>query len=322
MAELVDAHDSKSCSFGSEGSSPSFGTFMDKIITIIGPTAVGKTEFSILLAKKFNFEIVSADSRQIYKKLNYGTGKINEKEKQGIKHYLIDEIEPEEDFNVFKYQEMAEKSIKTILNKNKIPLIVGGSPFYIQSILYKGNLANVNKNEQLRNEFEKLENKELLEYIYKNGKIKLEGEVTKNKRRLVRYAEIVKNKGELKKERKEKRYNSLNLGIFLEKEELKLKIEERLKKRWNYIIKEIEQLIEEGVSTEWLISLGLEYKYITEYILKGKNEKELYFEKLKTKIFQFSKRQMTWFKKDKDIIWKNNQELKDFYLIIEKFIKD
>lgn len=292
---------------------------LPKIIVIIGPTASGKTDLSVKIAKKENGEIVSADSRQIYKYLDVGSGKVTKKEMKGVKHYCLDIFDPKEikkTKSITDYLKFANKAIKEILNKGKTPIICGGTGFYIDGILY-GIPKNAKPNLKLRKLLEKENIENLLTQIKKLNKEKylelVNNENTSernNKRRLIRIIEILETK---KEEDKNPEISKLNKKIkyeveFIitnpEKEELRERIILRLKKRLeakgkNNLINEVKFLRDElKIKDEWLLSLGLEYKYITMY-LRGELKLEEMKEQLVNKIWQFAKRQITWNKRYK-----------------------
>jgi len=290
-----------------------------KLIGITGPTAAGKTSLSIKLAKQFNGEVVSADSRQVYKQMDLGTGKVTEEEARGIPHHLIDVVDPQEEFNVVQFQELAYKAIDEILDKNKLPFLVGGSPFYFYSIVDGYVFPGVAPKPDLR---EKLQEKSA-ETLYKKLK-ELDPERAEeleknNKRRVIRSIEIAQELGEVPDLENKPRYDCLLLGVKHSREKLKERIAERLEKRFDEgMIEEVKELHEEGVSWQQLDDFGLEYRWIARYLQNEVNKEEMK-ESLQKDIEQFSKRQMTWFKKDDRIHWVNDS--KEAKKLITKFIK-
>lgn len=302
---------------------------LPKIYVIIGPTASGKSDVAVELAKKVKGEIVSADSRQVYKYFDIGSGKITKKEMRGVKHYCLDIIDPEkysknyhkkyQSFSVNDYLKYANKAIKEILKKKKTPIICGGTGLYIDAILY-GLPKNAKPNPLLRAELEKEDLKSLLARIKKLNKEKYL-ELTKNenpsernnKRRLIRIIEILEdkklenNKPEISKRNTELKYEPEFIFIEKSNEELRERINLRLKRRLegkgkNNLINEIKFLRDKlKLSDEWLLSLGLEYKYVTMY-LHGDLTCEQMIETLQNKIWQFAKRQILWNKRYKNAI--------------------
>ncbi len=287
-----------------------------KVIVIAGPTASGKTDLSIRLALYLKkAEIISADSRQVYKGMNIGTGKITKKETKGIPHHLIDIASPKKRFTVFQYQKKGKKIIDQIIKKNKIPIIVGGTGFYINSLTKGLSFPQVLPDTKLRKSLEKEKN--LFELLKKLDPERAKSIDKHNKRRLIRAIEIVlKTKKPVPGLKEQTQpYQVLFLGIKKEKKELKKLIEKRLLKRLNQgMIKEVKGL---GLSWKRLEEFGLEYKYIAQYLQKKITYQEM-IDILLKEIEKYTKRQMTWFKKEKNIIWvKNWQETKK---IVKEFV--
>lgn len=291
-----------------------------KLIIILGPTASGKTDLSIKLAKKFNAEIVSVDSRQVYKGMDIGTGKITKKEMKGIPHYLLNVASPKKRFTVAQYQKLALKAIKKIQQKNKIPFLVGGSPFYIYSIVEGWVFPKMKPNWKLRKELEKKSKEKLFSILKKLDPQRAKTIEKENKRRLIRAIEIAKTLGKVPKLKKSPQFDVLMLGIKKNPVELKKIIRKRLLKRLKIgMIAEIKKLKKSGISWKRLEEFGLEYRYIALY-LQGKLKKEEMTEKLEKEIERFAKRQMTWFKQDKRIHWiRTYQEAKR---TAKQFLKD
>lgn len=292
-----------------------------KIIVILGPTACGKSDLAVKLAKKFNGEIISADSRQVYKWLNIGSGKITKKEMNGISHYLLDVTNPKKVFTAVDFQKLGNRAIRKIFKKNKIPVICGGTGFYIDSLIYNYKLPEVPPQKNLRKNLEKLETSKLFGKLEKLDKRRATSIDKNNRHRLIRALEIILT---TKKQiphppKKISEFIVLKLGIAIPKEKLKEKIKKRLLKRLNSgMINEVKNLHRKGVSWKRLDQLGLEYRYISRY-LRGIITKEVIIETLTKEINHFAKRQMTWFKKDKNIIWIKNQTEAEKY--IKNFIK-
>lgn len=288
---------------------------LPKLIVILGPTASGKTELAIKLAKKFKGEIVSADSRQIYKEMDIGTEKPTKKEMKGIPHHLIDIVNPDQDFNVAVYKELAIKKIKDIQNRRKLPFLVGGTGLYISSIVDNIDFPKVSPNKKLRKELEKKTEKELFE-IYK----KLDPQGSKfiekeNKRRLIRAIEVCKVTGKSFWKQKKKGkplFSILQIGIKLPKEELRIRINKRIEKMLKQgLEKEVKKLLKKYGWIPSMQSIG--YQEWKNY-LEGKISKEEVKNLIKLHTLQFAKRQMTWFKRDKRIHWiKKGQLLKLAY---------
>ena len=200
-----------------------------KIIVILGPTASGKSELAVKIAKKFNGEIISADSRQVYKRLDIGTGKITKKEMRGVPHHCIDIVSPRKVFTVSDFKKHAEKAIENIFAKNKIPIIVGGTGLYIQAIVDNIALPEVKPNWKLRKELEKKTTEEMFETLKKLDPERAENIDPKNPRRLIRAIEIAKALGKVPNlEASLPSWGPLQIGIKISNEKLKENINKRL----------------------------------------------------------------------------------------------
>lgn len=291
----------------------------NKLIVITGPTASGKTALSIKLAKKFNGEIVSADSRQIYMGMDIGSGKITKKEMQGIPHYLLDVANPKARFSVVQYQKLALKSIKIIQSRNKIPFLVGGTGFYIQSVVDGIIVPEVKPDWKLRKKLENLSVEQLFKRLEKLDPRRA-GLIDKNNpRRLVRALEIViKTKKPVPEFRGENQFDVLELGIEKSGNELKALIQKRLMKRLknDAMVNEVKKL-HKSLSWERLEEFGLEYRFVAQYLHKKITYGEM-VEKIQKESEHYAKRQMTWFKRDKRIKWIKNY--KQAETTIKKFL--
>ncbi|MBI2593665.1 tRNA (adenosine(37)-N6)-dimethylallyltransferase MiaA [Candidatus Daviesbacteria bacterium] len=311
----------------------------NKLLVILGPTSTGKTDLAISIAEKLNGEIVSADSRQVYKYLNIGTGKlpINEvdvKKKNGfwimngIKVWLYDLLDPQLQFNLYEYILEAKDVIKKISESGKFPILVGGTGLYIRSLLEGVSDFGTEKKTDLRKELEGLDIQEIINRILLlNPKIleNLNNSEAKNARRLIRIFEKLSSPSETKRTffGIRKHFNVLKVGLKVDRKILREKIRQRVLLRIDQgMLEESENLITREILTyERMEELGLEYKYIAKF-LKGeiKSEKEL-VEILSLKIGQFAKRQMTWFKREKGVFWFDISE-KNFMEKVEKKVRD
>lgn len=288
-----------------------------KIIVILGPTASGKSDVAIKLAKKFDGEIISTDSRQIYRQMNIGTGKVLgawsvEHEafiSENIPHYLIDVVDPNEDFNVSHFKKLAEEAIEKILTRGKIPIICGGTGFWIKSVVDNMEFPKVKPDEVLRSMLRNKSAEELFQMLERLDSERAKNIDPKNKVRLIRAIEIVKTLGKVPPHPQtpspEGRggYNFLQIGIDVPREILNEKIKKRFDARFNDgMIEEVETLNKNGVSWERLESFGLEYRWIARYLQNKISLKDMK-QKLYYDIVHYAKRQMTWFKKDERILW-------------------
>ncbi len=289
---------------------------MEKIVAIVGLTSSGKSGLGISLAKRFNGEIVSADSRQVYKGLDYCSGKVSKSEQAEVCHHLLDVCELGEQFSLFDFQQMAYAEIDKILSKNKVPFLVGGTGLYSRAVIEGYSLSQTKPSESLRKDFETLSLEQLIEFCKQNN-IEVPSEPTK--RRLVRLIE----KTDAPQKENCPKYKVLQIGIFWSREEIYKRIEERLKERMPNMLEEIKSLLNLGKSKEFLRSLGLEAKCVVDYLDGKYNSFEEFFEDLFKQERHFAKRQQTWYNKEKNIVWldaKDNLEEKAFQLI-EEFLK-
>ena len=293
-----------------------------KIIVILGPTSSGKSELAIKLAKKIKGEVISADSRQVYKGLNIGTGKITKKEMGDIPHYMLDVISPKKTFTIVEWKEQTEKIIKDLLSRGKLPIICGGTGFYIQSIVEGVVLPEVPPNKLLRKNLEKNSLEDLQKILAKLDLRRFSNIDIKNRVRLIRAIEIATHLGSVPKTKKQKnKYKSLQIGVTLPNHKLKTKIHDRLLSRIKKgMVKETENLHKNGLSWKRMIELGLEYRFMANYLEK-KITKSEFIKKLETEIWHYAKRQMTWFKRDKRIKWfsprKENKIQKEIKLFLD-----
>ena len=287
---------------------------IEKLIVIIGPTASGKSALAIKIAQKFGGEIVSADSRQIYKGMDIGTGKVSKKEMAAVPHHLIDIVSPKKIFTVFQYKKLATKKINEILKRSKLPIICGGSGFYIQSIIDNIIIPKVKPDKKLRADLLKKSTEELFDNLKKLDPRRAENIDKHNRHRLIRALEIIIKSGKKVPVLISKPiYESLFIGIKRSKKELTKLIKERLLKRLkDGMVKEVIGLKKTGVSYERLEDLGLEYRYIAYYLQNKLNYNEM-IKKLQLEIEHYAKRQLTWFRKEKRIKWiKNQKESENF----------
>lgn len=305
------------------------------LVILTGPTAVGKTDLSLKLAKAIGGEIISADSMQVYRRMDIGTAKLKEEERQGIPHFLIDMLEPEEEFNVVKFQALAKNAMEEIYNRNHIPILVGGTGFYIQSILYDIDFKETSKDNKIRKELEKQAKLFGSEYMHqKLQKVdkKAAQEIhANNEKRVIRALEYFYQTGnqisEHNREQREKQsdYNYAYFVLTMDRKKLYQRIEERVDTMMNQgLLEEVKGLVKEHISEKATSMQGLGYKELYAY-LKGECslEEAVYIIKRDTR--HFAKRQLTWFRREKDVIWiekdryKEEKNILDFMLeVLEK----
>jgi len=286
------------------------------VIVICGPTASGKTALSIELAKKINGEIVSADSMQIYKDMDIGSAKVTTDEMQGIKHYLIDNVYPNERYSVANYKIDAKNAIEEIIKKGKTPIVVGGTGLYIDSLIYEIEYRDIVINEEYRKELEKIRNEQGLEVLYKRA-LEIDPQamekISQNDfKRISRVLEIYEATGKTKTEQEvesrlnEVPYNYKVFAINYDREKLYGRINKRVDIMIEKgLIQEVNNLLEKY--NEFPTSMqGLGYKEVKQYF-DGELTKEEMIEKIKQESRRYAKRQFTWFRKNKQTIWIDGQ---------------
>ncbi len=294
------------------------------LIVIVGPTASGKTKLSIKIAKRFSGEIICADSMTVYREMDIGTAKPTNKERKAIPHHLLDIKNPKEDFSLYEFQKLAQKAITKIQSEGKLPLIVGGTGLFIDSVVYDYKLINVPPNLTLRKKLEKLESKELLERINKIDPELIATSDIKNKRRLIRALEIASSgQNNISKQKRKKKIpkNILYLAIDIPRKNLYEKINQRVEQMFKTgLIKEFKKLIQKYPSSTNVFQ-NATYKPLVSFW-----KKEISLDKAKEKIKQlhrnYAKRQLTWFKRNKDIKWLSFDSAQDLQKEAEKLIKE
>lgn len=292
-----------------------------KLIIILGQTATGKSDFAVQIAKDVNGEIVSADSRQVYTGLDIGTGKISKKEMEKIPHHLLDVASPKKVFSVSTFKKLADKKIKEITKRKAVPIICGGTGFYIDAVVDGTILPEVQPDARLRTTLTKKSAEQLFEMLTKLDPIRAKTIDQKNSVRLIRAIEIAKALGSVPKAISEERYDVIKIGLALPDEVLKENIHTRLLARIKKgMLKEVQNLRDSGLSWKRLEALGLEYRYCALH-LQGKLTKQEMIEKLNAEIWQYAKRQKTWFKRDPNILWIDPREIHEKAKALKK-VKD
>ena len=287
-----------------------------KIIVILGPTASGKSDLAIQLAKLFNGEIISADSRQVYKGMNLGTGKVEKDKKpknqyysQGVKHYLLDIVSPKKYFSLADFLKLADKAVKEIFKKGKLPIICGGTGLYISALIEGWQLPKVKPNKRLREKLGKKSKEELFQLLKDLDPQKAKKIDKNNRPRLIRAIEIASILEKVPAlVKKPPDWDILIIGIKKDRQELKNLISQRLEKRLNLgMISEVKNLKKQGVSSQRLEGFGLEYRFLNRYL-----EEKISFEEMKKQLLKeinnYAKRQMTWFRKIKNVHWVEKPE--------------
>ena len=290
------------------------------LIILTGPTAVGKTKASIGLAKALNGEIISADSMQVYKHMDIGSAKIRPEEMDGVKHYLVDVLEPDEEFHVVRFQQMAKDALNEIYAKGKVPIVVGGTGFYIQALLYDIDFTENNEDTSYRTELENLAAEKGVDFVHdmlrEVDPASADAIHANNLKRVIRALEFYKQTGEKisehnEKERaKESPYEFCYFVLNDDRDRLYQRIDLRIDQMVEEgLLEEVSALKDKGYTKDMVSMQGLGYKEILDY-LNGECtfEEAIYILKRDTR--HFAKRQLTWFRREKDVIWVNKNEFK------------
>jgi tRNA dimethylallyltransferase len=310
------------------------GNGLPKLIAIVGPTSTGKSDLAVAIARYFKGEIISADSRQIYKSMDIGTGKITNKEMHGVRHHLLSIVNPaRKGFSVDQFKKLADRKIKQIEKRGNLPILAGGSGFWIEAVAFNKTFPKVPPNFALRKKMEKLSAEQLFEILKKSAPQRAKNIDQYNKRRLVRAIEIAEfAKGALDAQifqtTSKPSHKILFIGLDMPDKILHEKILKRLLTRIKQgLLAEVKKIhLQKKNSLSWkkLEGFGLEYKFVAQY-LQGKITKKQMIELLFTAIKQYSKRQRTWFKRNKEINWLNATDKrgcrKQAYMLVEKFLR-
>lgn len=289
------------------------------LVILTGPTAVGKTDLSIQLAKKIGGEIISADSMQVYKYMDIGTAKITEGEMQGVKHYLVDEFEPEDDFNVVKFQSYAKKYMEEIYAKGKIPIIVGGTGFYIQALVYDIDFDENDADTSYRQKLEELAKEKGAEFLHEMlAKVdeKSAKEIhANNVKRVIRALEFYDKTGKKISDHNEterQKESPYNFAYFVLTDERKIlydRINLRVDKMMEAgLLEEVKQMKERGLTRDMVSMQGIGYKELLAY-LDGEYTLDVAVDVLKQDTRHFAKRQLTWFRREKEVFWLDKSEI-------------
>ena len=303
----------------------------ENLLVLLGPTAIGKTDVSIDLAKRMNGEIISADSMQIYKYMDIGSAKVTKEEMQGIEHHLVDILNPDEDFTVANYKSRAEKLITEINNKGKLPIIAGGTGLYINSLVYDLNFTQVAPDEEFRSRLENIAEEKGNEFIYeKLAKIDKESseKISPNdQKRVIRALEIFEVTGKTMSEyNKDFRkpiedYNLVMIGLNMDRarlyERINLRVDIMME---NGLVEEVKSILSMGYNKDLVSMQGIGYKEIIMY-LENEITLERSIELIKQKSRNYAKRQLTWFRRDKRIKWMDLDNYSEMETLIEEIIE-
>ena len=295
-----------------------------KIIVIVGPTASGKSALAVRLARRFGGEIISADSRQVYRGLDIGTGKIKVREMQGVPHHLLDVASPRRTFTAADFVHIGRKACSNVLNNNKIPIICGGTGFYIDALLGRVALSDVPPNPKLRARLEKKTADELFLLLKKHDprRAREMNESDRcNPRRLIRALEIARYRNQRYLDLRNPNFETLWVSVMLPKEVLKRRIRVRLLERMRHgMVAEAKRLHAHELSYKRMEQLGLEYHSLARFLQKKITRDELIAE-LERDIYRYAKRQLTYWKRNKNIKWFSPNNKKQIERVVQKWLK-
>ena len=287
------------------------------VIVIIGSTASGKSALAIDIALRYGGEIISADSRQVYTELMHAVGKVSEQEMRGVPHYMLNEAGINEQYSAHAFANTAVQRIADIQNRNAVPIIVGGTGFYIHALLFRGALSDVPPDTEYRKEAEQKNIQELQQELQDKDPNAYKTIDTHNPRRLIRALEIIRARGIFSREKKEKRYPYRMIGIRHGRKHLRERIADRLDDRFTAMTEEIQNLLHAGADPVWLDSLGLECRHITRMLTQNISEEKTR-ENLFRAITAYAKRQETWWKRYPETHWFYEHEFSKLYRMLDE----
>ncbi len=291
-----------------------------KLVVVVGPTASGKSALAVALAKRFNGEVVSADSRQVYRGLDIGSGKVTRREMRGVPHHLLDIADPRRTFTAAQYQRRALKVLQGIWRRGHIPILCGGTGFYVRAVVDGITFPNVKPNATLRKRLNRVSTPKLFALLYQKDRTRARTIDRKNRRRLIRALEIVAAKGKVPKLMAHPPFTEvLMVGLRKDTKELRKRIETRLARRLKQgMVREVRELHARGVSWKRLEDFGLEYRHVARH-LQGKISKVEMAKAILHDSFAYAKRQMTWWRRDARIVWLENAP--EAILLARQFIR-
>ena len=282
------------------------------LLVIIGATASGKSVLAVNLAIRLGGEVISADSRQVYMFLNDTTGKITDEEMQGVPHHMLDIIHPGELYNAYQFSKDATECVESIYDRHNLPIVAGGSGFYINSLLFNGATASVPPDNTYRQKMESLDLHALQQILKKKNAEVYNRIDSQNPRRLVRALEIIRKLGTFPLQKQVNRYAYHMIGITHSRSHLRMRITERLNDRFDVAVEEVEDLLGRGVPVNWFEQIGLECRYISR-MLTQRIPKEKTKTDLCKAIFAYAKRQETWFRRYSEAVWYHENQFNQMY---------
>jgi len=300
-------------------------TQLPKLVVLLGPTASDKSGLGITLAQRFNGEIISADSRQVYRGLDIGTAKVTPAEQALVPHHLLDVADPRgEVYTVAQFQRDATAAINGILKRSHHPFLVGGSPHYIQAVVDNLDIPHIAPHPELRAQLEKRPLPELMEQLEELDPHIAATIDRQNSRRIIRALEVCLVSGKPFSQQRtisEPLYQSLLLGIEWPREVLYRRIDKRVDERMQQgMVQEVQRLLGEGISHQRLEALGLEYRYVSRWLLGAFESEDEMVQRLKYAIHDFTRRQLTWFRKEKRIVWINGGDWEQAESVVKDFL--
>ncbi len=301
------------------------------LIILTGPTAVGKTAASIALAKAINGEIISADSMQIYRYMNIGTAKITPEEMNGVRHYLVDEITPDTPFHVYEFKKMAEAAMEEIYAKGKIPIVVGGTGFYIQALLYDIDFCEEEGDHSYRHHLEALAEKEGAECLHRMlqevDPVSAEAIHANNVKRVIRALEYYKETGvpiskhNSEQRQKESPYQFIYVVLTMNRGKLYARINQRVEQMVEQgLFEEMEDLLNRGFTKDLVSMQAIGYKELFAYF-EGSITKEKAIEDIKKDTRHFAKRQLTWFRRERDVTFLDKDDYESEEKVVDKILE-
>lgn len=285
---------------------------MDKVVVILGPTGVGKTDVAIQLAKKINGEVISADSSQVYKGLDIGSAKVTPEEMECVPHHLIDILEPEQEFNVALFKDLCLKAIEQILKNGKTPIICGGTGLYVKALIEDYDFFEASKDQELRNQLNQILEEKGKEYLYdmllKQAPEKAQKISVNDTVRVIRALEILNTKNKSQVKNAPQKYEYVVFALNMDRQTLYERINRRVDIMESQgLFDEVERLIKRGINTEHSCFKSIGYKEVYEYFKNNLSKQET-LELIKKKTRNYAKRQLTWLRGMKNIIWIDNSD--------------
>ena len=290
------------------------------VLVIIGPTASGKSDLAVELALRYGGEIISADSRQVYTSLFYTTGKIAQEEMRGVPHHMLDILKPGDMYNAHLFAERAARHIDEMYARGVVPIVTGGTGFYIDALLFKGAVSSAPSDREYRKELQERELSALQQELREKDPAAYDRIDINNPRRVIRALEVIKTQGVFSPAAREQRYAYRMIGIQRTVGSLRERIVKRLDTRFEPMIAEVESLLKKGVDPVWLEGLGLECRYISRMFTQGASKEKTYTNLLKA-ITAYAKRQNTWWRRYQEAVWFQEHQVREMHHYLDAVYK-